>query len=339
MDIPMDIVSRRRNRRRIAVPQNIIGNNKDLPGSILIKYTDTIEVEKVDNIVRHKYNILKQQNKNTSSFDKYFDISSKLISDYNQTNNDVVLQKFIDLVNNYIKIECIKIETPQIYCSGCGEAIGDFGEENTYVCDKCSCVNSFLHPNNYNKITERYTNHTDEETGNFIKVLDKFEGKSEQIPPEELYEELDEYMESMNEQKGEYYRSLPVDEYGKKPGTSKRKLWSLLESTKNNRYYDESNYIAHKYWGWELPDISKYREQLINDYIRTQEIWRKIKYKYNRSASLGTQFRLYVHLKAIGYECSREDFKIQEMVDSLRIHNDAWETMCKETGLKYTFVS
>ena len=64
MDIPMDIVSRRRNRRRIAVPQNIIGNNKDLPGSILIKYTDTIEVEKVDNIVRHKYNILKQQNKN-----------------------------------------------------------------------------------------------------------------------------------------------------------------------------------------------------------------------------------------------------------------------------------
>lgn len=339
MEVPMDIVLRRRNRRRIAVPQNIIGNNKDLPGSILIKYTDTIEVDKIDNIVRHKYNILKSRNEDVGYFGPYMELGDDLIKTYTNTNNDNDLQKYIDLVNRYVKIECIKIESPNIRCSGCDEPITDFGEENTYVCKKCSCVNSFLHPNNYNKITERYTNHNDEDTGNFIKVLDKFEGKSDQIPPEELYEQLDSYLISMNEKPGQYYRSLPLDEFGKKPGTSKRKLWSMLEATKNNRFYDESNYIAHKYWGWNLPDISEHRDQLIDDYVRTQEVWKRIKYKYNRSASLGTQFRLYVHLKAIGYECFREDFKIQEMVDSLRIHNDAWETMCKETGLKYTFVS
>ena len=109
--------------------------------------------------------------------------------------------------------------------------------------------------------------------------------------------------------------------------------------TGNNKYYDEINFIGHVYWGWELPDISLYRDQLITDYIKTQSVWSKIKHQYNRTASLGTQFRLYVHLKAIGYECNRDDFKIQDMVESLRLHNEAWKIMCDETGVKYYFVS
>ena len=138
---------------------------------------------------------------------------------------------------------------------------------------------------------------------------------------------------------GEYYRNLELNSKGKKEGTSKKKLWNALENTGNNKYYDESNFIAHKYWGWELPDITLHRERLISDYQRTQQVWNNIKIRYNRSASLGTQFRLYVHLKAIDYECDRDDFKIQDMVDSLRIHNDAWRKMCEETNLKYIFVS
>ena len=51
-------------------------------------------------------------------------------------------------------------------------------------------------------------------------------------------------------------------------------------------------YIAHIYWGWKIPDLTLYRDQIIKDYQITQQIWNDIKKDYNRSASLGTQYRI-----------------------------------------------
>ena len=117
-------------------------------------------------------------------------------------------------------------------------------------------------------------------------------------------------------------------------------LWNALESIGYSQYYDETSYIANIYWGWELPDISKYRDQLIKDYQVTQNIWNGIKGDYKRSASLGTQFRLYVQLMAVGYNrCDRNDFKIQENIESLRLHNECWKIMCEKANIKYYYVT
>ena len=127
---------------------------------------------------------------------------------------------------------------------------------------------------------------------------------------------------------------------GKKKELIKKLLLNAFEYLNFTQYYEETCYLCHLYWGWKLPDLSCYREKIIKDYQETQKIWNNIKCNYKRSASLGSQFRLYVHLMAVGYpHCEREDFKIQDMVDSLRIHNEAWEIMCKETGIKYFSVS
>ena len=72
----------------------------------------------------------------------------------------------------------------------------------------------------------------------------------------------------------------------------------------------------------------------MKDYQLTQKVWNNIKQEYKRSASLGTQYRLYVHLASLDFPCKREDFKIQDMPDSLRLHNSAWERMCKECNIK-----
>ena len=135
---------------------------------------------------------------------------------------------------------------------------------------------------------------------------------------------------------GEYYRNQPFTENGKKAGTSRKKLWMALEKLNYNQFYDETSYIAHIYWGWAIPDLSLYRDQIIKDYQNTQTVWNRIKHDYKRSASLGTQYRLYVHLLAVNYPyCEREDFKIQDMVESLRLHNHAWQRMCQEANVKY----
>ena len=340
MEVPKDIF-RRSKKKRLDIPSNMLANNmKDVPDQIVIKYTDSIDVCKIDEIIIHKYNVLKKQNKDVSSYDTYLEESKELISEYNETNNHGILQDYIDLCSKYINIECIRKYDFSVKCKGCSKTLDsdEENDDNIFICSECECINTFLKPNTYSRISDRFIGPEDD-TINFIKVLDKFEGKNEPHPPESVYEDLDAYFLSMKMNPGSYYKNLPLNQYGKKDGTSKKKLWDALENTGNNKYYDESNFIAHKYWGWILPDITLYRDKLIVDYQETQNVWNKIKHNYNRSASLGTQFRLFVHLKAIGYECEREDFKIQDMVESLRLHNDAWRIMCEETGLDYIFVS
>ena len=340
MEVPLDIF-RKNKKKRLEIPTNILANNReDIPDRIIIKYKDFIDVKKLDEIINHKYEVLKRKNEDVSLYDEYLENSKNLIYNYLELKDKYSLQKYLDLCNKYIKIDCIKQIDSSLRCKGCDKILDheEENEDNIYICSICECINTFLKPNTYSKVSDKFSC-SEDDTNNFIKVLDKFEGRNEPHPPENIYEELDNYFISMNMKIGQYYRKKPLNERGKKTGTSKKKLWDALENTGNNKYYDESNFIAHKYWGWELPDISLYRDKLISDYQETQNVWNNIKHNYNRSASLGTQFRLYVHLKAIGYECDREDFKIQDMVESLRIHNDAWKIMCEETGLKYVFVS
>lgn len=338
MEIPSNVFKRQKRSKRIEVPENIISDNlEDIPNNLLVKYKDTIDVEFIDKIIIHKLKVLQNLNENVDHYDKYLLESQDLISKYKKTNSIKVAQEYVNLANEYITIDCVKIKEKIVKCDGCGEVIDEkhIENEDTFVCSFCNCINTFLSPRNFTKQNEK--NISDDDTTNFIKLLDKFEGKGEYIP-EEVYTELDKLSSSINMEKGEYYRKLPLLPNGKKEGTSKKKIIELLELSKNGKYYDETNAICHEYWGWKLPDISDIRQQLISDYRRTQEVWADIKQNYNRSASLGTQFRLFVQLKALDYPCEREDFKIQDMVDSLRFHNDAWEIMCKRAGVKYTFV-
>ena len=340
MNIPNDIF-RKSKKKRLEIPTNMLANNmKDIPDQIVIKYQSTIDVCKIDEILHHKMNVLKKKKLDISNYDEYVQDAPDLIHEYELEKSDVILQRYLDLCSKYISIECIRKNTFKLKCKGCEKELesDEENDDNIYVCSDCECINTFLKPNTYSRIGDRFIMPEDD-TVNFIKVLDKFEGKNEPHPPESLYEDLDDYFLSMKMKCGDYYKRLPLNDKGKKDDTSKKKLWDALEHTGNNRYYDESNFIAHRYWGWELPDITLFRDKLIVDYQETQNVWNKIKHNYNRSASLGTQFRLFVHLKAIGYECNREDFKIQDMVESLRLHNDAWKIMCEETGLNYIFVS
>jgi len=344
MEIPPNVFKRQKRPKRIEVPENIISDNlEDIPNNLLVKYKDTIDVEFIDKIIIHKLKVLQNLNQNIDHYDKYLLESQQLIEDYKKTSNVKTAQKYINLSNEYISIDCIKIKEKIVKCDGCGQVIDEkyIENEDTFVCSVCNCINTFLSPRNFTKQNEK--NMSDDDTVNFIKLLDKFEGKGDNIP-EIIYDELDLLASTINMEKGEYYRKLPLLENGKKEGTSKKKIIELLELlelkdiSKGKKYYDETNTICHEYWGWPLPDISHIKQQLILDYRRTQEVWNDIKREYNRSASLGTQFRLYVQLKALDYPCEREDFKIQDMVDSLRFHNDAWEVMCKKADVKYTFV-
>ena len=373
--IPNDIFKKNVKKYQ-TIPQNIFaGTNDSVPDKIHIYFYDKIDIHKIDDIIKYKYEILKKKipslreekeflekkiigEKITSvifSLEKKITEIENLIEDY---NNNVSLKKYLHesffyltneenlsledkkryifVADKYINIELLKKNKNTLSCKICHYDLEDTLEEdeNVYICPKCNACNNFLTPINYIKDIE-YGKTIDEDVINFSKVLDKFEGKNDIRLENNFFQKLDDYFSSKDMKNGIYYKELPVNGEGKKEGTSKKLLFEALEYLNYSQYYDETNYITNVYWGWELPDISGIRDKIIKDYQNTQKIWNRIKYKYKRSASLGTQYRLFVHLNSNGYECKKEDFKIQDMVESLRIHNNAWSIMCKECGISF----
>lgn len=333
--IPKNVLARRKRTQRQAIPSNIfMGNNLQEPEHIIIKYTNHVDVSKVDEAIKFKL----KNNKRLS--DEYVRDTESLIKEYIKTDYIEIAKLYVEKCKKYMKIDIIKLDVYGFNCKGCGLDLKDIKEDmdGIYECPDCKCVNRCIKPIKYIKDLEHHnSNSYDDDINNFMKILDKFEGKNVSSVPDKLFDELDEYFLTKEKmKKGEYYRKLPLTYEGKKEGTSRKKLWLALESKGYNHYYDETSYIAHIYWGWDLPDLSLYRDQILKDYQLTQQVWQRIKKNYKRSASLGTQYRLYVQLKAVGFpNCKQEDFKIQDMVESLRLHNSAWQQMCEETGVKY----
>ena len=308
--------------------QKLLENERDTSRIIYLKkeidkierdiddYSDNISISKYEQGVKH---ILKQ------------------IETCENNVPQFLMDEYFSVANKYINIDIIKEIVEETKCINCGKHLDDdTNMDNVVICPHCDAINTTMRLTKFTRDVEYGNTVYDEDITNFIKVLEKFEGKNSTPIHESLYDELDEYMKSIDVKPGSYYKDLPLDDEGKKKGTSKRLLWQALERLGYNQYYDEINRIAHVYWGYTLPDLSHYKDQLIEDYQNTQTVWKKIKGDYDRSASLGTQYRLYKQLLAVGYpNCHREDFRIQEMIDSLRLHDHAWKRMCEETGVKF----
>lgn len=327
--------------RYIKLKENLYKNNKKLQ-KFKNEYNESvIEADKknLKELIDKETTYIKNIEKNII-IEKYNLQSKDLLEYFKENKKDLSRVKdYLEIAKKYIKIDIIKKLEDNIFCEGCKKELDELEEnqEGYNICPYCNCINSYIKPFKFVKDPEHYLLNTgDDDINNFIKVLLKFEGKNVSNIPEILYTKLDTYFLNKGMEIGNYYKNLPLTKDGKKDGTTKKKLWTALEDLGYNQYYDEITHITHVYWGWKLPDLSLYKNRIIKDYQLTQQVWQKIKKDYNRSASLGTSFRLLSHLKAVDYPyCKKEDFKIQDMVESLRLHDDAWRRMCEETGVKY----
>ena len=251
-----------------------------------------------------------------------------------------LIQDYLEIAKDYIRLEIIHKVNNKAICPICKfdltkSYIDEYSGLN--ICPDCGYERESISHHSTFKDSQRVNignrnNYDDCE--NFKKVLMRFQGKQPNRPPPKLYEQLDEYFDRIGKSKGAEFQALGLSPEGKKKGTSRQMMFEALGETNNSAYYDDINLIMHNYWGWELPDISELEDKVMEDYMTTQQIYNVIPNK-DRNASLNIQFRLYVHLKAIGYPCSKEDFKIQTSRDSLEFHQEMWKIMCEKTGLKF----
>ena len=333
------ILRRKEKTERKKIPEKIINDDiEDIPEKIRVIYESKINIKHIKEVIVHRLKRLDLEDR----LQNFLAEEKKYSEFYQKHISKDASELYLDFCSKYIRIERIKNISNEFNCKGCGVSLEEFTEEKegTIICNVCSCINSYLIPNHYTRDIEKNIFYLDEDTNNFIKILDKFEGKTSLILDKTFFDKLDDYFLETGFMKGEEVKKLPLNSMKKKDGTNRKMLWTALEKIGFSQYYDETSYIANLYWGWELPDLKNYKDQILVDYQNTQNIWNMVKTEYKRTASLGTQYRLFVHLMAVKYPyCEKDDFKIQENVESLRLHNDAWKKMCELSNIDYYHVT
>jgi hypothetical protein len=305
-----------------------------------------IDYEKENSLKKYREKalpLLEEYNKVSSNKSKGFVVFKKKVEEESKEKIEYrlkLIHHYLDHARDFIQIDMIHKMEIKAECPVCGlefSKIATDEESGLCSCPNCGYEREAISHNSSYKDSQRVNignrnNYDDCE--NFRKALMRYQGKQPHKPPEKLYEQLDEYFIKIGKQVSSEIKKLPSTPEGKKKGTSRQLMFEALGETNNSAYYDDINLIMHNYWGWDLPDISDLEEQIMEDYINTQQVYNSIPNK-DRNASLNIQFRLFVHLKALDYPCTKEDFKIQTSRDSLEFHQMMWKVMCEKTGIKF----
>lgn len=250
-----------------------------------------------------------------------------------------LISSYLRVAGEYMSLDITPEYEGRSGCPACGkeidEDLADL-EEGMAICE-CGYQEATLVKFSTYKDTQRVnvSGRSDyEDRSTFIKALDQFMGIRIPKIPQKLYEMLDTYFVSLGFPSGDHIKeNHEIMSNGKKKGTSVSLLIQALSATSNSSYYNYINYIAANYWGWSLPDLSEIREGVIYDYDETQKVYNEIK---ERDSSLNVQIRLFLHLRARGYECEWSDFKIISSRESLEYHHRMWKIMCERTHVEFT---
>lgn len=248
-----------------------------------------------------------------------------------------IIENFLDKASDYIQLELIRKNNIKMDTCSCGESLSKLAsnDDGLLICpnEECGIVHNVVITSKMPKDGSRVsscTSQDDDSIENFMRAFTRYQGLQTDKPKPELYKQLDDYFVRHGRPKGEIIRQMPLDPYtGRRGDTNHQMLLFALFEIGQTCYYEHSNLIGHIYWGWELPQVSQYKDRIISDYLKTQKVFRQIPMEEkNRTSSLGTQFRLWRHLQLAGHNCSMDEFKIAENTDSINNHNRLWKLMC-----------
>lgn len=260
-------------------------------------------------------------------------------SSYSLTQEDYqrldVIERYIEVAKGYLDLDLRRVSLePKDLCVGCGASLANvqINDNQMRQCIKCETEHFTLttvrHPKDNAKMTIGGSG-DDDSIDNFIKALTRYQGLQADVPDPKVYSDLDKYFQKYGKPTGEIIRALPLNAKGRRGNTDHAMLLNALKCAGWSEYYEHVNLIGHIYWGWLLPNVSEHEDTIIRHYHATQAVYRSIPIEERgRISSLGTQLRLYLHLRLVGHECDRDNFKIAQNVDSISNQIVLWQRMC-----------
>lgn len=166
----------------------------------------------------------------------------------------------------------------------------------------------------------------------FLDTINKFMGKQmNNNIPKLLYEQFDDYLRNQNHPIGADYIAMPIqsrehiERIGNTHGTSVGMLINMLKETNNSLYYEDINLIGHVYFGWLLPNLNKWLDDILLFYKMTKSVYDRIPGK--RNSVLNGKIILYFILDFLKIPCSSEDFKLMDTKDSFDNYLENWKLM------------
>jgi len=175
---------------------------------------------------------------------------------------------------------------------------------------------------------------------NFLKAHKRYIGGNKGVFSTELLEtlmsDLDSYFTQKGEKDGAYYRALPLNERGRKDGTSHEAICKAFKQLGYEYFYKYYMYICHVYYGWNLPDLAGLEEQIERNFRAKQEIWDSMSSdERGGQSSLSTQYRLCREYQHVGYECDLSEFKVSRKIKTVSRYDRAYSIMCTRSGFKF----
>lgn len=298
---------------------------------------------KIENINNNK--ILDEYNNKVGSLLLYYkehkntikkfslDTAPKNVDEKSDTHLDDIINTYINIAKNYIDIIVVKKEIKEFeMCENCNCNIESIiaSEKGIKICSECNCENVILLANSVNDDIPTKMYNKNKGLEDFMHSFDCYAGeKLVGISLDTLILALNKHFSFNNDD----IKSLPLNRNRRRGHTTPRMLWDALKTTGYSAYYKYYTYIAHIYWNWELPDIEKYRNQVISIYIDTQKAYELIPdEEKERKSNLGLQYRLFKTLELVGHECWADEFRLPENSKSLTIANNLWKKMCDNSG-------
>lgn len=250
-----------------------------------------------------------------------------------------VIRNFLRIAERYIDMDIICYPPYQEGCDNCGISIDQMDiDDDMYIC-KCKTIFGRVYtsetPNiDPDKIDSNVKNSYDDKT-NFLRRLQSYQGIQSRKISKELLDTLDNHMQSKYMlPPSEEIRQMDPDEYGRRgiPLTSGALLIESLKETENTHHFQDIDPIRHELWGWKCPQIDHLIPKIVDDYIKTQEVYKKL---YPNSSSINVELRLYWHLRGAGHKCLLEDFKMPQSRDSRKHNSSVFKTMSEAVGLEF----
>ena len=155
---------------------------------------------------------------------------------------------------------------------------------------------------------------------NFEKILDQFEGKIIIDVPQTLWRELDAKL---------------LEKDWKKNNLKKADVITLLKETNNSNFYPHLPLIAFLYCKLPLPDLTKYRSHLIDDYREYCKIYGTL--DKSRGSALNGLFIAWKLLEKRGYTGELDSFKPSISKQTLEVYDQIWFQACEKLG--WDFIS
>lgn len=248
-----------------------------------------------------------------------------------------IIEKYLFHLKNFIQVDLTRQENSKHRCPVCNIIYNEdyvIEEVNRYT---CVCGYS------YYLMSKEISYHDPYQIGNSPPIeenglmdnINRFCGKKNNvIIPQLLYAQFDEYLERRGCKIGSYYKNLPKESIKDKErinnthGTSVAMLLTMLKETNNSFYYDDVNHIGHEYFGWILPDLSKYIGIIMSVNDITKSVYDKMPFK--RISILNGNVILYFTLKFLKIPVSSEDFKLMDTKESFDSYKDTWKKITSD---------